>query len=151
MITVTPNVSQANAGMLSATITVADSDGGTKVPSQRIAVNIVVKGQAQASFTISTGGMLFTHDSFVTSSYQFLVITNTGSQTLNWVAKPSAGWLSAGTGSGALGPGTNTVIDINCDSSALPPGKYSASLVVSDSDTGTTATPQTLIVNLVVN
>ena len=149
VITVTPNVSQANAGLLSATITVADSDGGTKVPSQRIAVNIVVKGQA--SFTISTSGMLFTHDSFVTSSYQFLVITNTGSQTLNWVAKPSAPWLSASTSSGTLGPGANTLININCDSSALPPGKYSASLVVSDSGTGTTTTPQTLIVNLVVN
>lgn len=150
VITVAPNVSQANAGVLSTTITVADSDGGTKVPSQRIAVYIAVRGQA-SSFTLSSSGMLFTHDSIVTSSYQFLVITNTGSQTLNWVAKPSATWLSASTGSGTLAPGANTLININCDSSALPPGKYSASLVVSNTDTGTAAPPQTLIVTLVVN
>ncbi len=69
VITVIPNILQANAGTLAAAITVADSDGGTKVLSQRITVNIVVKGQA--SITLSTNGMVFTHDSLVTSSYQF--------------------------------------------------------------------------------
>ena len=151
VITVTPNVLQANAGTLAAAITVADSDGGTKVLSQRITVNIVVKGQGQASFTLSTNSMVFTHDSLVTSSYQFLVIANSGSQTLNWVAKSSAPWLSTSTGSGALNPGANTLINISCDSSALAPGSYSASFVVSDNDAGTTAAPQTLIVNLVVS
>ncbi len=149
VITVTPNVLQANTGTFAAAITVADSDGGTKVVSQRITVNIVVKGQT--SITLSTNGMIFTHDSLVTSSYQFLAITNTGSQTLNWIAKSSATWLSANTDSGALGPGTNTVIDISCNSSALPPGSYSASFVVSENDAGTTAAPQTVIVNLVVS
>jgi len=149
VITVTPNVLQANTGTLAAAITVADSDGGTKVLSQRITVNIVVKGQT--SITLSTNGMVFTHDSLVTSSYQFLIIANSGSQTLNWVAKSSATWLSTSTGSGALNPGTNTLINISCDSSALAPGSYSASLVVSDNNAGSTATPQTLIVNLVVS
>ena len=149
VITVTPNILQANAGTLAAAITVADSDGGTKVLSQRITVNIVVKDQA--SITLSTNGMAFTHDSLVTSSYQFLVIANSGSQTLNWVAKSSATWLSANTDSGALGSGTNTVIDISCNSSALPPGNYSASFVVSENNAGTTAAPQTVIVNLVVS
>src|SRR3989440_2565687 len=148
VITVTPNVLQANAGTLAAAITVADSDGGTKVLSQRITVNIVVKGHA--SITLSTSGMVFTHDSLVTSSYQFLVIANSGSQTLNWVAKSSAPWLSTSTGSGALNPGANTLINISCDSSTLAPGSYSASFVVSDNDASTTAAPQTLIVNLVV-
>src|SRR5438270_3839090 len=150
VITVTPNILQANAGTLAAAITVADSDGGTKVLSQRIAVNIVVKGQGQTSITLSTNGMVFTHDSLVTSSYQFLVIANSGSQTLNWVAKSSAPWLSTSTGSGALNPGANTLINISCDSSTLAPGSYSASFVVSDNDASTTAAPQTLIVNLVV-
>jgi hypothetical protein len=79
-----------------------------------------------------------------------LVIANSGSQTLNWVAKSSAPWLSTSTGSGALNPGANTLINISCDSNALAPGSYSASFVVSDNDAGTTAAPQTLIVNLVV-
>src|SRR5712691_1908870 len=148
VITVTPNVLQGKAGTLAAAITVADSDGGTKVLSQRITVNIVVKGRT--SITLSTNGMIFTHDSLVTSSYQFLAITNTGSQTLNWVVKSSATWLSTSTGSGALNPGANTLINISCDSNALAPGSYSASFVVSDNDAGTTAAPQTLIVNLVV-
>jgi len=148
VITVTPNVLQASAGTLAAAITVADSDGGTKVLSQRITVNIVVRGQS--SITLSTNGMVFTHDSLVTSSYQFLVIANSGSQTLNWVAKSSAPWLSTSTGSGALNPGANTLINISCDSNALAPGSYSASFVVSDNDAGTTAAPQTVIVNLVV-
>src|SRR5437588_8870794 len=151
VITVTPNVLQANAGTLAAAITVADSDGGTKVLSQRITVNIVVKGQGQVSITLSTNSMVFTHDSLVTSSYQFLVIANSGSQTLNWVAKSSAPWLSTSTGSGALNPGANTLINVSCDSSTLAPGSYSASFVVSDNDAGTTAAPQTLIVNLVVS
>src|SRR6266567_3951887 len=91
LITVTPNVLQANAGVLTTTITVADSDGGTQVASQRVTVNIVVNGQA--TITLSTTGLTFNHDSFITESSSLLIITNTGSQTLNWVAKPSATWL----------------------------------------------------------
>jgi hypothetical protein len=150
VITVSPNVLQANTGTFAATITIADSDGGTKVLSQKITVNIVVNGNGQ-SITLSTNGMTFTHDSLVTSSYQFLSITNTGSQTLNWVGKSSATWLSANANSGALAPGANTLLNISCNSSGLAPGTYSASFVVSDSDAGAVASPQTLTVSLVVS
>lgn len=149
VITVSPNVSQANTGTLTTNITIADSDGGTKVSSQKITVNIVIANQT--SIALSTTGMTFTHDSLVTSSYQFLSITNTGSQTLNWVAKSSATWLTASTDTGALAPGANIIINVSCNSSSLPPGTYSASIVISDNDTGTSIEPQTLTVNLVVS
>jgi hypothetical protein len=97
------------------------------------------------------GTMSFSHDSSITESSQLLVITNTGSQTLNWTAQPSTSWLSADVTSGVLAPGANATIDVHCDSSVLTAGNFPATFVVSDSDTGTTVTPQTVTVNLTVS
>jgi Viral BACON domain len=149
VITVAPNVTQASAGTLTASITVQDSDGGTKVANQKITVNIIVKDQA--IITLSESAMTFDHSSSVTSSSQLLTITNTGSQPLNWVANSSASWLSADTMSGTLAPGADIIIDVQCDSSALSTGTYSATFIVSDSDTGTPVISQTVVVSLVVS
>lgn len=148
-ITVSPTIGQSGAGVLTTNITVFDSDTGSKVLGQKIALTITIKDQAMISLSMST--MSFSHDSTITESSQLLVITNTGSQTLNWTAQPSTSWLSANVTSGVLAPGASTTIDVHCNSSTLAVGNFPATFVVSDSDAGTTVTPQTVTVNLTVS
>ncbi|MEO8953035.1 MAG: choice-of-anchor D domain-containing protein, partial [Ktedonobacteraceae bacterium] len=148
-ITVNPTIGQSGAGVLTTNITVFDRDTGSKVLGQKIAVTITIKDQPMIS--LSMGTMSFSQDSTITESSQLLVITNTGSQTLNWAAQSSASWLSADVTSGVLAPGASATLDVHCDSSALPVGNVQATFVVSDSDAGTTVTPQTLTVSLTVS
>ena len=147
-ITVTPNVAQAGAGTLYTTITVADSDPGSKVPAQRITVSIVVQGRAQ--ITLSTSTMDFSHDNIFTESTQLLDISNTGSKTLYWVTKSTASWLTVYTPPGSLNPGNDILLEVDCNSASLSPGTYTATLTVSDSDSGPAVQPQKLAVTLVV-
>lgn len=148
-ITVSPTIGTSGAGTLTTNISVFDRDTGSKVLAQKIAVTITIKDQPMISLSTST--MSFSHDSTITESSQLLVITNTGSQTLNWTAQSSTSWLSADVTSGALAPGTSATIDVHCDSSTLAAGTFSATFVISDSDAGTTVTPQTVTVNLTVS
>ncbi|GAC1656570.1 MAG: hypothetical protein NVS4B7_00630 [Ktedonobacteraceae bacterium] len=150
VITVSPSVAKANGGTLNSTITVLDSDSGTKVASQKINVSVLVKDQAVIS--VSTNAMPpFNHDSQVTSSAQFLTITNTGSSVLNLTLSSTATWLSFDNTSGTLDPGTAIVISVGCDSSSLAVGTYTTAIVVIDSDTGTPVASQTVAVTLVVS
>ena len=147
-ITVNPNVAQAGAGTLSTTLTVADSDTGSKVPRQSITVSIVVEGRPQ--ITLSTNTMDFGQDSIFTESSQLLDISNTGSKTLNWVAKSSASWLTAYASAGSLDPGKDMVLEVDCNSALLSPGTYTATLTLSDNDSGVAVKPKALAVTLVV-
>jgi len=148
-ITVSPNLAGAGAGVLATTVTVVDRDAGSKVPGQKLTVTITVKDQPLISLSSST--MSFSHDSIVTESSQLLVITNTGSQLLNWTTTPSASWLTSDVTSGVLDPGASITIDVHCNSATLAPGNYPATFVVSDSDSGTPVIPQTVTVNLTVS
>jgi len=148
-ITVSPTIGLSGAGVLTTNITVFDRDTGSKVLAQKIPVTIIIKDQPMISLSMST--MSFSHDSTITESSQLLVITNTGTQTLNWATQPSASWLSADVTSGVLAPGASITIDVHCNSSTLAAGNFPATFVVSDSDAGTTVTPQTVTVNLTVS
>ncbi len=148
-ITVQPIILQQGAGILTTNITVSDSDTGSKVLKKNITVTITVKDQPQISLSINAMG--FSHNSTFTDSSQILVITNTGSQTLNWITQPSTSWLYADIPNGTLNPGTSIVIEVHCNSSGLPVGNFSGNFVVSDSDPGTSVVPQTITVNLVVS
>lgn len=149
VITVAPNVAQAGAGNLTTTITVADSDSGTKVASQKLTVKIVIKDQAM--ITLSVSALSFSHDSVITESSQLLDIKNTGSQRLNWIAQPSDSWLTAVVPSGSLAPGEDILIDVHCQSSGFSAGTYTTTLVIRDSDNGTPVASQQVIVTLVVS
>lgn len=152
MITVSPVTTKLGAGSLTGTITIGDSDAGVSIPAQKVAVNITVLDQAQIS--VSNNTLDFSTDSTLTSSSQLLVITNTGSSNLDWaITTPSqsASWLSIDNSGGTLAAGESVVINVTCDSSQLTPGDYTASLQVSDSDTGTPVTPQTVDVMLTVS
>ncbi len=152
IITVNPNVTGASAGMLTAIITVLDSDTGTTVQSQKVSVNIAVSDQAVIN--VSGNSMSFGNTSTLNDTFQLLVITNTGSEPLNWVIQPSsssASWLSADITSGTLAPGEHIVVQVQCSSSQLAVGTYTGTLVVSDSDAGTPVAPQTINVTLAVS
>ena len=118
------------------------------MPRQSITVSIVVEGRPQ--ITLSTNTMDFGQDSIFTESSQLLDISNTGSKTLNWVAKSSASWLTAYASAGSLDPGKDMVLEVDCNSASLSPGTYTATLTVSDNDSGVAVKPKALAVTLVV-
>jgi hypothetical protein len=152
-ITVSPSILQLGGGTLTGTITIADSDTGSTVPGQKIAVSITVLDQAVIGVAIQT--MNFSNDSTFQNTWQPLVLTNTGSADLNWTltipSSSSSSWLSVDSTSGMLVSEDSTVIDVNCDSSQLSPGTYTASLQISDSDPNTPVASQTVDVVLVVS
>lgn len=151
-ITVTPHVGNTEASTLTATITIADSDNGTTVASQTVALSLTIIDQAAISVASNT--MNFANTSALTKTTQLLVIHNVGSANLNWAIAQANGnavpWLSFGNTDGTLGPGDSTSVDVNCNSANLTPGTYTASLVVSDSNPGTSVAPQVVNIVLVV-
>jgi hypothetical protein len=153
-LTVSPNVPGYSPGTLTTVITVADSDSGTKVPSQKIAVTITILDQA--NITLSDNALSFTNASTTPDTSQLLTITNSGSADLNWTvtlnetAATTITWLSVDVSSGTIAPGTHSVINVHCNSSQLSSGTYTATLTVGDSDPGTPVAPQTVQITLVV-
>lgn len=150
-LTVAPNVGNSAAGTLTTTITLADSDTGTTVASQKIPVTVTILDQANIS--VSSNQISLSNSSSTPDSSTILQITNSGTQTLNWVATPqaSAAWLSVDISSGALSPGASTIINVHANSSQLAVGTYIATLTISDSDANTPVAPQTIQITLTVS
>lgn len=148
---VSPALAGASTGTFTATITVADSDTATTVPARSVPVTITVTDQA--AITVSPESLTFNNSSTYTNTSQLLVINDTGSAELHWTIAPSSdasSWLKVDTSAGAIAAGGSTVVGVTCDSSALTPGTYTATLIVSDSDAGTKVAPQAVQVTLVV-
>jgi len=143
VITVTPDITRAPAGFINALITISDTDKGTRVPSQQVAITIL----NQAVINVSSTTMIFT----TTNSTQSLVITNTGSAPLNWtLVQPLSPWLSVDVTGGTLSPGESQTVKVTCDSTDLSVGNHTATLVISDTDAGTPVVPQDVQVILKV-
>ena len=136
VITVTLNTTGAPAGFIDALITIFDTDKGTRVSSQQVAITIL----NQAVINVSSTTMTFT----TTNPTQSLVITNTGSALLNWtlLVQPLSPWLSVDITGGKLSPGESQTVKVTCDSTDLSVGNHTVTLVVSDTDTGTPVVPQ---------
>ncbi len=149
-ITVTPNVLNSTAGVINATITIQDTDKGTTVKSQYVAVKITISNQALIS--VSPIKIVCKLSSTTTSSTQSLNITNSGSATLNWtlLSKPLPSWISADTPSGTLPPGYIAFVNVACNNTALQAGTYPYTLVVSDTDAQTPVIPQNIQITLTV-
>ena len=147
-ITVIPNVSQATAGVINRTITIFDTNTGTTVKSQQVAVTITISNQAVIS--VSTANLTFNSTSTTEAPAQLLTITNTGSAPLNWTLSPLPPGFTADISSGTLSPGLIAFVNITCDSAGLQPGTYTYTLVVSDIDAHTPVTPQKIQVTLTV-
>ena len=143
VITVTPDITRAPAGFINALITISDTDKGTRVPSQQVAITIL----NQAVINVSSTTMTFT----TTNSTQSLVITNTGSAPLNWtLVQPLSPWLSVDVTGGTLSPGGSQTVKVTCDSTDLSVGNHTATFVISDTDAGTPVVPQDVQVILKV-
>ncbi len=151
-ITVTPKVSSAGPGTITGLISVSDSDPGSAVPQQQVALTINVSSAAIIS--ASPGNMVFNQTSTLTSSEEFLTLGNTGGAALNWSlaqgGQAPVSWLSIDSISGTVAPGTTTTVNVTCDSSQLAVGTYTATLIVSDSDPNSPVLSQTITVTLVV-
>ena len=149
-VTVTPEVARVTAAeVIKAQITISDTDKGISVGHQQVQVAITILNQAVINVSSTT--MTFT----TTNSTQSLVITNTGSAPLNWtvgqstVGQPLSPWLSVDITVGTLSPGESKTVKVTCDSTDLSVGDHTATLVVSDTDTGTPVVPQD--VQVIVN
>ncbi len=141
-----PTVSNHPPGTLKTTITIADSDVGTTVMSQKIQVTVIIQGQASISAS-PTNISLSARGTKPTT--RTVTITNTGTAPLNWstfvhIDAPIGGtWLSINTPSGTLVPGASKNIVVSCSNTGLPRGvTYQGSIQIIDSDAGTTVTPQ---------
>ncbi|HVB25080.1 MAG TPA: BACON domain-containing carbohydrate-binding protein [Ktedonobacteraceae bacterium] len=147
-VTVSPAVQQANAGIIASTITVEDSNTNPQVPAQNVAADVTVSDIPVLN--LSTNSITFNDDSNNTHGLQLVIITDTGSQPLDWQIQHSVNvaWLSISTTSGTVAPGQNIVVDVECDSTSLSPGTYTVTLTVSDTDPGTPVSPQAIAVTL---
>lgn len=148
-ITVKPNVAQATAGVIDGVITIGDTDKGTPVQSQQVTVKITISNQAVIG--VSSSKMTFNGTGTTVSPPQVLTITNTGSAPLNWTLSQSLpSWLSVDIPGGALSPLTSAFVNVTCNSTGLPVGTYTYTLVVSDTDANTPVTPQNVVITLTV-
>ncbi|HYX49914.1 MAG TPA: choice-of-anchor D domain-containing protein, partial [Ktedonobacteraceae bacterium] len=154
VLTVSPNVLGYGAGILSTVITIADSDPGTKVSSQKLSVTITVLDQA--AITLSTNTLSFANSSTTPDTSKLLSITNSGSATLNWsvalkeTTAANITWLSVDLPSATLSPGARSVVNVHYDSSQLSSGTYTATLTINDSDPGTPVSSQVVQITLIV-
>jgi hypothetical protein len=146
-------VSKAGDGTIASVLTILDSDKGSQVPQRQITVTITILNQAQISNSVSN--MSFDQSSQITKHTELLIITNTGSAVLNWalaqLGQSQAPWLSMDKNTGSLGPSEAALVNVTCDSSQLSPGTYTATLKVSDTDSGTPVQPQYITVTLTVS
>ena len=149
-ITVTPNVGSSKAGVINATFTIQDTDPGTVVKSQQVAVKITISNQALIS--VSTTNILCNLNSTTTSSTTQLRITNSGSAALDWtlLSQPLPSWISVDTTSGTLPSGYTAFVNIACNNPGLQAGTYTYTLVVSDTDSQTPVAPQNVLITLTV-
>lgn len=150
-LTVTPNVLTAVAGTLTTTITIADSDAGSTVASQKMTVSIIVIDQA--NMMLSGTALTLNATSGTADTATLLHISNTGSQTLNWVLAPdtNAPWLTFDTLSGSIAPGAYVDVHLHANASQLPPKTYNALITISDSDPNSPILPQTIQVTFIVS
>lgn len=147
-ISITPNVSTATAGVITATLIIQDTDPGTVLKSQQVAVKITISNQALIN--VSTTNIVCNLSSTTTSSTQQLQITNSGSATLNWaLSQPLPAWISVDTLSGTLLPGYIAFLNVACNNTGFQAGTHTSyTLVVSDLDAHTPVTPQNVQVTL---
>jgi len=75
---------------------------------------------------------------------QVVIVSNSGSSTLNWTAQNENAWISVSPASGT----GNAVIQIGADPAGLAVGTYQGT--VSISDPGATNSPQTIAITLIV-
>ncbi len=150
-ITVTPNVSTATAGVINAIMTVHDTDVGTRLQSQQVALKITISNQALIS--VSPASISCNLSSTVTTSSYQLNITNTGSTTLNWaVSQTWPAWITIDTTSGSLPPGFTAFVNIACNNTGFQAGYHTSfTLVVSDTDAQTPVVPQNVQIALSVS
>jgi Viral BACON domain len=153
-ITVLPSIAQAGAGTLNALITVIDTDAGTPVKSQQVKVTFTIVNQAVISLNQSQ--FIFNQTSAIPVSSQLVTLTNTGSAPLNWsltITNTSPiSWLTDDNAGGTvLNPGGADFINVQCDSTNLSPGTFTATLTLRDTATVNPAAPLVVTVTVVVS
>lgn len=150
-LTVSPSIASASAGTFTTIITIADSDTGINVASQKMAVTITVLDQPV--MTLSDHAFSLTGSTAYPQMSSLLTIKNTGTQNLNWVLTPdsTAPWLTFDTMRGTVTPGSYAVVSVQGDSTQLTPGTYTATFTVSDSDSNTPVQAQKAQVTFVVS
>jgi Viral BACON domain len=151
-ISVTANVGASKAGVFNAILSIQDTDAGTVVKSQQVAVKISISNQALISVTPSSISCNLS-STVTTSSYQ-LNITNSGSAALNWtlVSQSLPSWISIDNTSGQqLPPGYTAFVHIACNNTGFQAGYHTSfTLVVSDTDSPTQVAPQDVLITLTV-
>ena len=150
LLEISPTVSTYKPQTLQTTLTIADSDAGTTVVSQKVQITVVIQGQA--AITASPSDITMTPGA-TNPTTQSVTLTNSGNAPLDWsailaISAPVGGkWLSVDTTSGVLAPGASATLTISCDSAGLSKStSYTGTIQFIDSDKGTAVAPQTVTI-----
>lgn len=141
-VTVRVNPSGLSVGTHSGIITIL-TNGATNSP-QTVTVTYDITPAPTPTIGLSTTSLTFAGAQGNSLAAQSVVISNSGSGTLNWSASTAASWLSLSPASGT-GSGTVTVTP---NIMGLTAGTYSSTISVSAF--GATNTPQSVTVTLTV-
>ena len=147
-VSLAPLLGNAN-GPINSTLTLKDSDPGTSVPAQQIAVNIAIT--SEPILVVDTGNLAFSYTSAPTTTSQLAIFTNTGSLPLNWALSGGASWLSVDVSNGSVATDEFGFITVTVTDSNLKPGTYTTTLTLKDTDANTVVAPQHFTVTLVVS
>lgn len=105
-------------------------------------VSLLVKGNGgvlrPAHLRLSSEAFDFGTGDTITNGVKTLTLSNTGSGTINWQAKPDQDWLKISPASGTFVSGESMRLFIAVDRSHMPPGAYNGHIAFT-SDAGNNA------------
>lgn len=141
-VTVTANASGLSAGTYNGTVTVSDSNASNSPRTVSVTLNVSGSSGGTPKIKLSRSKLHFGYTGGKFTGPQKILISNSGSGTLNWTVSDNRGWIkvspSSGTNSGVLTVSTST--------GSLNPGTYSGTITVSDPNASNN--PRTIAVTL---
>jgi hypothetical protein len=148
-VSIAPQLGSAS-GTIHSMLTVVDSDAGTSVVRQFVAVTLAIT--SEPILTLVTGNQEFDHPGTPTATSELLIFSNAGSLPLHWAltTSPQVGWISFDVTSGIVASNELGFITVTCTSNAMKVGTYKVVVTLRDTDVGTVVAPQTITVTLVI-
>ncbi len=116
-ITVAPDVTQASAGTINGVITVADSDPGTTVHSQQVAVTFVIQAAAPAVLSVTPTSLMGNQGCQLAGGNYVCAVTLTHTSqmaNLNWTTSAnSIPSITFSPATGTLAPGQSALVEVS--------------------------------------
>jgi len=122
--------------------------------TKQVAVALTLSTPPAASIGVQTSTLAFTTTEGTDPASQTFTITDTGNATLNWSLTEDASgttYAPATPASGSLAPGQSQTITVTPNVAQAGPGVINATIIIADSDVGTTVQSQQVGVSISIN